>query len=91
MTRIGDLARGGHQAHIFEQYNISEIRNPWYLRLAWWVKDFICPRKPLEGYGLIIPGQTIQKIGTGYHDPLMPGEKTRSVRRGGSCAYRYRD
>lgn len=75
MVRLGDLARGGHQAHWGMQYEASIIRTPWYLRFAWRVKDFFAPRKPAEGYGLILPGQPIHKIGTGYHDPLMQGEK----------------
>ena len=91
MLKLGDLAHGGHQAHWVEMFEAGRLRNPWYLRLAWRVKDLFCPSRPLEGYGRILPGQSIQKIGTGYHDPLMPGEKTRSVRRGGSCAYRYQD
>lgn len=89
MLKIGNLAEGGHQAKWVMLFEVSNLRNPWYLRLAWRVKDFFCPRKPLEEHGRIFPGQSIQKIGTGYDDPLMPGEKTRSVRLGGNSAYRY--
>ena len=91
MLKIGDLAHGGHQAHWVEMFEAGNLRNPWYLRFAWRVKDFFFPRPAREWPGRILPGQSIQKIGTGYNAPLMPREKTRSVRRGGSCAYRYRD
>lgn len=91
MRITGDLARCGHQARWIEMFEASSLRNPWYMRLAWRVKDLFCPRLPLEHPGRIYPGQPIHKIGTGYHPALLPGETTRSVRNGCRLAYRYHD
>ena len=89
--KFGDLATHGHQAKWVYLFEVSELRNPWYLRLAWWLKDLFFPRQPLEAHGLIKQGQQIQKIGTGYHDPTLPGGPTHATRRDGSMMYRYRD
>lgn len=80
MRMIGDLAQGGHQAHWVEMFEVSIIRSPWYLRLGRRVKDFFCPRPAREWPGRILPGQPIQKIGTGYHDPTLPGGPTHATR-----------
>lgn len=88
---IGDLARGGHQAHWVELFEVTPPHNPWYLRLAWAVKDVFRPRVPLEGYGRVFPGQSIRMVGTGYEEPTLPGGPTHSARRGGREAYRYHD
>lgn len=91
MRLTGDLARGGHQAHWVKMFEASDLKNPLYLRFAWWVKDFFRPRPPLEHPGRILPGQPIQKIGTGYHPVLMPGEPTQAERRPCRLVYRYHD
>ena len=91
MIKIGDLAHGGHQAHWGMQYEVSIIRQPWYQRLSWRLKDIFRPRPPLEEHGRILPGQPIHKIGTGYHPVLMPGEPTRAERRTYRLVYRYHD
>lgn len=90
MLKIGDLT-GHHQPHWFMCYTGGEFRVTLWRRIVWGLRDFLFPREPRDAYMRILPGQPIEKIGTGYNDPLMPGEKTRSVRRGGSCAYRYQD
>ena len=74
MRRYGDLARGGHQARWVELFEVSELKNPWYLRLGWRVKDFFCPRLPLDQPGRVRPGLPIYKVGTGFRGAYDGGQ-----------------
>ena len=66
MRLLGDLARGGHQARWVAMFEVSELRNPWYLRLGWRVKDVFRPRRAAECPGWVAPRMPIHKVGTGF-------------------------
>ena len=75
MRQLGDLARGGHQARWAWMFEVSDLRNPWYRRLGWWVQDFFRPRPPIELPGWVMPGLPVRKIGTGYQSAGWKGRR----------------